>query len=101
MTKVLTHMFTGACVDNMVNITNDLYDNRDVIALNNATKTKAQLNATEDELVRSVVVRYKTLWDTIENCALSDCKVLLAYYELGMALGNLELQLDRIDNTPV
>lgn len=101
MTKVLTHMFTRTCVDNMVNIADDLYNNRDVIALNNATKTKVQLNNTEDELIRSVVVRYKTLWDAMENCALSDCKVLLAYYELGMALGNLELQLDQIDNVPV
>ncbi|KEQ85064.1 hypothetical protein M438DRAFT_405374 [Aureobasidium pullulans EXF-150] len=97
ISNVLTHMFTHNCVDDVVRLANKLYETRDIVALNNATKTKTQLRHSKDE-ARSVAIQYKALWEAMESSALSKCMILLAYRNLGQALWDLERQLDQIDN---
>lgn len=97
VSNVLTHMFTHKCVDDVVKLANKLYETRDIVALNNATKTKTQLRHSKDE-AQSVAVQYKALWEAMERSALSKCMILLAYRNLGQALWDLERQLDQIDD---
>ncbi|CAD0032231.1 unnamed protein product [Aureobasidium pullulans] len=97
VSNVLTHMFTHKCVDDVVKLANQLYETRDIVALNNATKTKTQLRHSKDE-AQSVAVQYKALWEAMERSALSKCMILLAYRNLGQALWDLERQLDQIDD---
>ncbi|THY32499.1 hypothetical protein D6D01_02584 [Aureobasidium pullulans] len=95
--NVLTHMFTHNGVNDVVELANKLYETRDIVALNNVTKTKTQLRHSKDE-AQSVAVQYKALWEAMESSALSKCMILLAYRNLGQALWDLERQLDQIDD---
>ncbi|CAC9895815.1 unnamed protein product [Aureobasidium pullulans] len=97
VSKVLTHMITHNGVDDVVKLTNKLYETRDIVALNNATKTKTQLRYSKDE-AQSVAVQYKALWEAMESSALPKCMTLLANRNLGQALRDLERQLDQIDD---
>ncbi|TIA18179.1 hypothetical protein D6C80_03577 [Aureobasidium pullulans] len=97
VSNVLTHMFTHNGVDDVVKLANKLYETRDIVALNNATKTKTQLRYSKDE-AQSVAVQYKALWEAMESSALSKCMILLANRNLGQALWDLERQLDQIDD---
>ncbi|THW16628.1 hypothetical protein D6D24_04332 [Aureobasidium pullulans] len=99
VSNVLTHMFTHNCVDDVVKLAKKLYETRDIVALNNATKTKTQLRHSKDE-AQSVAVQYKALWEAMKSSALSKCMILLAYHNLGQTLWDLERQLDQIgDNS--
>jgi len=97
VSNVLTHMITHNGVDDVVKLANKLYETRDIVALNNATKTKTQLRYSKDE-AQSVAVQYKALWEAMESSALSKCMILLANRNLGQALRDLERQLDQIDD---
>ncbi|TIA30131.1 hypothetical protein D6C79_09748 [Aureobasidium pullulans] len=70
VSNVLTHMFTHNCVDDVVKLAKKLYETRDIVALNNATKTKTQLRHSKDE-AQSVAVQYKALWEAMKSSALS------------------------------
>ncbi|THX58606.1 hypothetical protein D6D06_02798 [Aureobasidium pullulans] len=97
VSNVLTHMITHNGVDDVVKLANKLYETRDIVALNNATKTKTQLRHSKNQ-AQSVTIQYKALWGVMESSALSKCMILLAYRNLGQALWDLEEQLDQIDN---
>ncbi|THV92694.1 hypothetical protein D6D25_09473, partial [Aureobasidium pullulans] len=97
VSNVLAHMFTHNGDDDVVKLANKLYETRDIVALNNATKTKAQLRYSKGE-AQSVAVQYKALWEAMESSALSKCMILLANRNLGQALWDFERQLDQIDD---
>ncbi|THV71898.1 hypothetical protein D6D28_04106 [Aureobasidium pullulans] len=78
VSNVLTHMITHNGVDDVVKLANKLYETRDIVALNNATKTKTQLS-------------------NGELCTL-EVHILLANRNLGQGLRDLERQLDQIDD---
>lgn len=90
-------MFTHNCVDDIVKLVRKLYETKDIVALNNTTKTKTQLRHPKDE-AQSVAIQYKALWEAMESSALSKCMTLLAYRNLGQALWDLEKQLDQINH---
>ncbi|THX38986.1 hypothetical protein D6D10_04648, partial [Aureobasidium pullulans] len=92
VSNVLAHMFTHNGVDDVVKLANKLYETRDIVALNNATKTKAQLRYSKGE-AQSVAVQYKALWEAMQSSALSKCMILLANRNLGQAPW-----LDQIDD---
>ncbi|KAG9597710.1 hypothetical protein KCU77_g4177, partial [Aureobasidium melanogenum] len=79
---------------------NDLHRIKEIIAINNATKTQQSLRYVKDQ-AGEVAVRSKGLWTTAESAALSQSRELFAYHDLGVAIFELEAELDQIDQVPL
>lgn len=66
ITGILEHMFSYESVDDLVRLANELYRTKDTIAVNQATKTQADVRKIKSP-VRIVAQRYKALWSAIES----------------------------------
>jgi len=99
MTGILEHMFSYESIDDLVRLANELYRTKDTIAVNRATKTQADIRKIKSP-VRVVAQRFKALWSAIESSTMSQCREIFAYYDLGLALHELETQLDQVDEVP-
>lgn len=101
LNDIITRMFTHDGVEDLVRLLQDLYRTKGVIAINNATKSKANLKANQTDISASdVVLRFKDLWDAQESSVMSKIKELLAYHGLEQALYDLEAQFDQIGLVP-
>ncbi|KAG9551496.1 hypothetical protein KCU79_g13231, partial [Aureobasidium melanogenum] len=99
-TNVLTRTFTHESVDDIVKFLDKLYRTKSSVAINHGSKSVQSLRNSEDQ-ARQVALKFKALWSAVESAALSQCYELFAYHELGLALCQLEAELDEIEEVPV
>ncbi|KAH0344476.1 hypothetical protein KCU83_g8339, partial [Aureobasidium melanogenum] len=99
-TNVLSRTFTHESVNDIVKFLDELYRTKNSVAINNGSKSVQALENSKDQ-ARQVVLKFKALWSAAESAALSQCYKLFAYHELGIALCQLEAELDEIEEVPV
>ncbi|KAH0014609.1 hypothetical protein KCU78_g8591, partial [Aureobasidium melanogenum] len=86
LTKVLTHTFGYDGVNNVLQMANQVYNNRELLEIDATTS----LDGAQDSPLRSAAVRLKNVWARLKGDALMTVEAMVYYKELAEDFRRLE-----------